>query len=109
MLVPDDDPEKLEAEIVLANVAAPPDVTENLETPFNCKSAKLPVNPEAALIPKPVPLVDQVLEVAPEGSIRSCGLVLVEVPPLNQVPVKASAGVEAIPLNDEVRPPFKAT
>jgi hypothetical protein len=39
--------------------------------------------------------VDQAVDVAPLGSIRKCGLVVVLVPPVNQVPVKTFAGDDA--------------
>jgi hypothetical protein len=65
--------------------------------PFTCKSRRFPVNPLAALTPKPVPAVLHAVEVVPAGSMSTCGLVVVLVPPVNQVPVNEVAGVEAAP------------
>jgi hypothetical protein len=56
------------------------------------------VKPLAALTPRPVPLVLHAVDVAPVGSIRSCGLVVVDVPPEYQVPVSETGGPEATPV-----------
>src|SRR5258708_1261923 len=58
---------------------------------------RLPVKPVPALTPRPVPFVDQALLVAPAGSIRSCGLVVVALPPVNQAPLTSTDGVDAAP------------
>ena len=44
-----------------------------------------------------MPEVDQLVEVVPEGSINSWGLVVVVEPPVNHVPSILWAGVEAAP------------
>ena len=66
--------------------------------PLTCKSNRFPVNPLAALTPKPVPLTLQAFDVVPAGSIRNCGLVVVVVPPVNHVPVSECGGALAEPL-----------
>ena len=80
-------------------VKLPEASTFALETPFTCKSRRFPAKATAELIPKPVPAVLHPVEVVPAGSIKSCGLVVVASPPLNQVPVSSDTGVEAAPLD----------
>lgn len=87
--------------MVLAEVGAviaPAEETAKTLEAATWVSIKLPVNPEAAFIPKPVPEVDQLVEVVPEGSTKIWGLVVVALPPLNQVPVKETGGADTAPL-----------
>ena len=80
-------------------------LTRNRLLPFTCKSSRLPVNPDAELTPSPVPFVLHPVEVAPVGSIKSCGFVVVAVPPVNHVPVIVAGGVDAAPLSEEMSCP----
>lgn len=65
------------------------------------------MNVEPELIPKPVPAVDQPVEVVPAGSINNCGLLVVAVPVVNQIPESSSAGVEAAPGVELVSAPLR--
>ena len=76
----------------------PLDATENCRDPFTPPQNKSPKYPLGALTPNPVPAVFQLVEVVPAGSIRKYGLVVVEVPPVNQVPVSCTPGADAAPL-----------
>lgn len=93
----DADDEQLVAVSYETAVAAPAAVTLNRLAPPICRSIRFPANPEAEFIPSPVPTVLQLVEVVPVGSIRRAGLVVVDVPAANQVPVMAMFGVEATP------------
>lgn len=70
--------------------------------PLDWKSTRFPPKPEAELTPKPVPEVFQAVVVAPVGSIRTCGLVVVAEPPENQVPVRVKGGIEAAPTKESI-------
>ena len=79
------------------DVIAPVDPTLNtLAAPATWKSRKFPANPLTRFIPSGVPPVDHVVTaVVPVGWNRSCGKVVVAVPPVNRVPVKPTTAVEA--------------
>jgi hypothetical protein len=77
--------------------------------PFTCRSSRFPANPLAALTPRPVPLVLQAVDVAPLGSIRNWGLVVVAVPPVNHVPVKVPGGADAAPFRLLIKRPLSVT
>jgi hypothetical protein len=81
--------------------------TVNLLELLTLRSRRLPAKPEALFRPRPVPLVDQVVEVVPEGSMSSWGLVVVDVPPENQVPERRTEGVEVVLLARNVLEPAK--
>ena len=87
----------------------PEEVMPKNLAPFTCKSSRLPANPLAALTPRPVPLVLHAVEVVPLGSIRSWGLVVVAVPPLNHVPLSFRGGVEAAPARLRATSPVAPT
>lgn len=52
-------------------VILPDESILNTLEPATCKSKRLPAKPEVALIPSPVPEVDQLLVVVSVGSINS--------------------------------------
>ena len=81
-----------------AAVIAPLEATLVLNTPFNCKSIRLPAKPLAAFTPNPVPEVLQAAEVAPVVSIRKYGFVVVAEPVVAQVPLNSAA----LPVKDPV-------
>src|SRR4051812_29137718 len=83
-------------------VTAPVLSTAYFETPFTCWSSRLPVKPAAAFTPRPVPLTDHPVVTAPLASTSSCGLVVVDEPPVNHAPVVLIAGVLAAPATEVV-------
>jgi len=83
--------------------------TRNIFELAICAFIRSPPNPLAALIPNPVPLVLQFVEVVPVGSTSNCGFVVVAVPPVNQVPVSVVAGAEAAPLADTPTAPVNVS
>src|SRR5579862_8282962 len=76
-------------------VILPVGSTENTLDPLTCASIRLPVKPLAALMPTPVPLALQVLEIETFLSCTCiCGTLLA---PLNHAPLTLAAGVDAAP------------
>jgi len=94
---------------VFAAVRYPVESTLNLSAPFNPRSKRLPVNPEAAFTARPVPAVFQKADVAPAGSISTYGFVVVAVPPVAiHVPVAVTPEADSAPFTDVLRTPVRA-
>ena len=77
-------------------MALPELSTLNFSLPAICVSIRLPLKPDGAFTPRPVPEVLHAFEVPMlAGSISSCGFVVVAVPPVYQLPLIFTCGVEA--------------
>ncbi len=86
-------------------MTSPEAFTVNSLVPPTWRSTRLPVKLEPAFTPRPVPEVDQAAEVVPAGSTKSCGFVVVALPPtVNQAPVTSSPESEAAPAVATTRP-----
>ena len=59
-------------------------------------------------MPKAVPPVSQEVEgVAAVGCIKTCGKVVVPLPPVNAAPVKIAPGLDAAPADENITLPLK--